>query len=742
MRWGTRGFVAGILIAALGSGLAATSVGFEFEKEIGLPWFFTLRGVVVPPPEVAIVAIDSSTGKALKLPQMPREWPRSTHGALVDRLVDAGASVVVFDFDFSRGKSEEDYAFANAVAKADRVVLLEALSGRRQPLKLGDGAAGSVWIEETLPPTPALAQAAKGIGPFPLPKRKAAVFDFWSFKASVRDAPTTAAIALQLHALSIYDRWVQMLQALAIPGTERIPRSANGMAKAADVRQSMMLLRGLLADKNPAQIVQFAENLDGFDPAERKAFAALTALYTGSDNRYLNFYGPPGTIPTLPYQALVDPASAATPIDLTNKVVFVGYSDLFNPDQPDRFYTVFTRDDGIDLSGVEIMATAFANLLTNQSLRASDAAMTFTIVSSFGFAVGLTCFVLSSTIAVPLTLLLSIAYAAVAQWAFNESALWLPLATPMLVQLPLGLLLGLMSQYLIGRRRQLRMSRAIGYYLPESLVKDLTEREVDPGSVNRIVYGTCLATDMSGFTSIAETMPPDQLAGFMNTYFDAMARTLRNHAVDVTEFHADSIMCAWTGESRKLAVRRSAVLAAIDAAAEIQRFGDEHSPRKLSPRIGLQDGLFYLGHTGGGGRFTFSILGDAANTASRLEALNKHLGTRILAAESVTEGIDGILIRPLGSFSLFGRHEATRVVEILARADDADFNQIELCARSCDALEAVAAERWEHAAMLWAAILERYPEDGPSLLYLKRCRQFAEGGPPRESAAVIQMDRK
>jgi len=736
--------VAGILIAALGSGLAATSLGFEFEKQIGLPWLFARRGVVEPPREVAIVAIDSSTGKALRLPQLPREWPRNMHGRLVERLVDAGASIVVFDFDFSRGKSEEeDYAFAKAVTKADRVVLLEALSGRRQPLKRGDGAAGSVWIEETLPPTPPLAQAARGIGPFPLPKLKAAAFDFWSFKASVRDAPTTAAIALQLHALGIYDRWVQMLQALAIPGAERIPRSANGMAKAADVRQSMMLLRGLLAvDKSPTQIVQFAQNLDGLDPSERMPFAALTALYTGPDNRYLNFYGPPGTIPTLPYQALVDPASAATPIDLTNKVVFVGYSDLFNPDQPDRFYTVFTREDGIDLSGVEIMATAFANLLTDRSLRAIDAAMTFTTVSGFGFAVGLTCFVLSATIAVPLTLLLSIAYAAIAQWAFNDSALWLPLATPMLVQLPLALLLGLMSQYLIGRRRQLRMSRAIGYYLPESLVKDLTEREVDPGSVNRIVYGTCLATDMSGFTSIAETMPPDQLAGFMNTYFDALARTLKNHAVDVTEFHADAIMCAWTGESRKPAVRRSAVLAAIDAVAEIQRFGDAHSPRKLSPRIGLQDGLFYLGHTGGGGRFTFSILGDPANTAARLEALNKHLGTRILAAESVTDGIDDVLIRPLGSFSLFGRHEATRVVEILARAHDADPDQIEFCARSRDALEVFAAERWEQAAVLWAAILERYPEDGPSLLYLKRCRRFAEEGPPSESATVIQMDKK
>ena len=49
-------------------------------------------------------------------------------------------------------------------------------------------------------------------------------------------------------------------------------------------------------------------------------------------------------------------------------MVFVGYSDLYDPDQPDRFYTSFTGKDGVDLSGVEIMATAYANLLSQRTL--------------------------------------------------------------------------------------------------------------------------------------------------------------------------------------------------------------------------------------------------------------------------------------------------------------------------------------------------------------------------------------
>ncbi len=97
---------------------------------------------------------------------------------------------------------------------------------------------------------------------------------------------------------------------------------------------------------------------------------ALAGLYEGGDQRYLNFYGPPGSIPNIPYNAVFNDGSTT---DFNGKVVFIGLSDLYDPGQPDRFYTVFTNDDGVDLSGVEIAATAFANMLTDRSLRPAGA---------------------------------------------------------------------------------------------------------------------------------------------------------------------------------------------------------------------------------------------------------------------------------------------------------------------------------------------------------------------------------
>ncbi len=103
---------------------------------------------------------------------------------------------------------------------------------------------------------------------------------------------------------------------------------------------------------------------------ERTLLRALLGLYARHPHRLLNFYGPPGTIKTIPYQTVIhgiDSNQGNNELDLQGKTVFVGFSDLYDPGHPDRFYTVFTGDDGVDLSGVEIAATAFGNLLADSS---------------------------------------------------------------------------------------------------------------------------------------------------------------------------------------------------------------------------------------------------------------------------------------------------------------------------------------------------------------------------------------
>jgi adenylate cyclase len=162
----------------------------------------------------------------------------------------------------------------------------------------------------------------------------------------------------------------------------------------------------------------------------------------------------------------------------------------------------------------------------------------------------------------------------------------------------------------------------------------------------------------------------------------------------------------------------------------------------LSARIGLQDGNFYLGHTGGGGRMAYSILGDPANTASRLEGLNKFTRTKILAAATVVDGIDGVLMRPVGSFQLVGKAEGLAACEILATMDKATPEQQELCESFPAALKAFQERRWDDAKGLFEAILKRHPDDGPTTMYLNLLVQYGEHGLPEGDPTVIRMTSK
>ncbi len=741
-RWLT-GLTVGLLVGIAGLVLGLSPLGASFELAVGLTWLFNVRGSIEPPEDVAVIAMDSRTGEQLGLPTLPRDWPRSTHAELVDALAQGGASVIVFDVHFGRAKDpESDQAFVEAVARAGNVVLVELLTGRRQPIVNQAGRnVGMVWKEESVQPFAKLAEAASGLASFPLPKETASVYQIWVFKESTDQAPTLPAVALQLHARDQASGWLDRVRTAASGEHVALPDLDSAFS---DTTQLRTLMRGL------RDIFERSPELLG--PAERASAdasitlgEALTALYAGEAQRFVNFYGPPGTIPSVPYHAVLkgsDPNVPAEALDFTGKVVFVGYSDLFDPGQPDRFYTVFTRDDGVDLSGVEIAASGFANLLTNRSLTPVGAWTAVALLLLFGMSMGTTVYLLPGYIGVPVAFALAGAYASAAQGVFSELAVVLPVATPLLMQAPVALFIGLLGQYLLERQRGQRISEAINYYLPDDIARDLTQNKLDPNKLNQVLYSTCLATDMAGFSTIAEHLPPRELAEFLNDYFETLSAPLKKHGVHVTEFRADAIMCAWTAEQPSPDPRRQAILAALAAGEAIKDFRQRHDMPGARLRIGLEAGYVYVGHAGGGGQFVYSIVGDSANTASRVEGLNKHVGTQILATGNVVEGFENLVMRYLGDFQFVGKTEAIPIYEVMAKRESVADQQLRLC-EAFDAGMALYREaKWSETAASLEKILEEFTDDGPSKFFLARCRRYLSEPELALDPRVVRMDIK
>ncbi|MFT4582313.1 MAG: adenylate cyclase [Hyphomicrobiaceae bacterium] len=731
-----------LVIGIIGLALGLSPLGASLERNAGLRWLFHMRGTVAPPNDVVVVGIDSRTGSELGLPALPREWPRSIHARLIETLAERGAAVIAFDMHFGQTKDAvSDKALVDATARAGNVVLIERLSGKRQPITDAAGLnVGVVWIEQLLPPFAELAAAANGLATFPLPKEGASVDRFWVFKESTDGSPTLPAVALQLLARNEVAPLLDDVQRISPETAQSLPDLVRAFADAEGLRN---LMRGL----RDTFVTASARNIKERQPPDSSNIRgdALVAMYSGDPERPLNFYGPPGTIRTVSYQSVIngdDPNIDDQASLFKGKVVFVGYSDLYDPGQPDRFYTVFTGDDGVDLSGVEIAATSFANLLTDRTLAYPGPWTTLAILFLFGTVMGAILFLLPAYIGVPIALILSVGYAIGAQQAFNQNALVLPIATPLLAQATVAMFVGLVSQYLLERRRGQRISEAINYYLPDDIARDLAQNRLDPSKLNQVVYATCLATDMAGFSTIAEQLPPGELAEFLNEYFETLATPLKKHGVHVTEFRADAIMCAWTSDRPSPEPRRQALLAALDAAEAIEDFKDRHEMLRARLRIGLEVGHVFVGHAGGGGRFVYSIVGDSANTASRVEGLNKHLGTQILATGDVLEGFDDMLTRYLGDFVFVGKTDAIPIFEVVAKIDTVADSQAALCNSFEQALAAYRQADWSSAVERFEKIIDEHVDDGPSRFYVERCRQFVLDPESAGDPLVIHMTEK
>jgi adenylate cyclase len=751
MRRAVKGLLLGLMIGLIGGLLGLSPYGNVFERSIGLDWLFSTRGAINPPSGVVVIAIDGTTGARLDIPELPRNWPRSIHGELVDALVKYGASAIVFDIDFQRVRSPVDeQIFAEAVKGSNRVVLFQHLTGKGQRVEDTSGkVVGSVWVEELVSPIPALTNAARGLGPFPLPKIDAAVYEFWVFKSSAREAPTMPAVGFQLHALKAYKQFYRLLENSGIDQYLELPESDTQIKSAEDLRKLMTGIRATFVAQ-PVLVDNLVQELNApwvlSESVEtRHLLNSLVAMYLGSNERYLNFYGPPGTVKTIPFHAVIKGADANTSaedLNLTNKVAFVGFSDLYDPGQPDRFYTVFTDENSIDLSGVEIAATAFGNLLHDQSLQIPDALTTLAILFSFGLFMTLLIYLTPAIMGVPASIVITAGYVIYAQFVFNGSFLWLPLATPVLVQFPLALFIGLLIQYLQQRHQVQHISEAIKLYVPDAVSKALANEDLKPENIDQVSFSTCLATDMQGFSTLAESMDPGELAEFLNDYFDSLARPLRNHDATVTEFRADAIMCAWTGQESDINLRKKPILASLEAADAIEEFKARHDAFEAALRIGMETGEVYVGHSGGGGHFVYSIVGDCANTASRIEGLNKHLSTQVLATESVIEGIDDLLMRPLGNFVFVGKTEPLPIIEILSLATDATSQETELCERFAAGFDLFMKAEWKKASREFKSILKSFPHDGPARFYFKQCQQRIGATSLPGNPYVIKMTEK
>jgi adenylate cyclase len=722
-----RAAILGLLTGAIGLAFYFSPVGRAGEDE-ALSWLFALRGPIDPPTEVVVVDTQTTSPREPGVAGREAELPRASFAALIERLAREGASAIVLDVAFDRpGPPEEDRALASAVRRAGRVVLFQQT--HRESFDWG-------WTARLLPPIPELADAAAGLAPHVLPKVPARVSEVWTFLPAAGGTPTLPVVALQVHALETLDRLVALLRKTDPEAAREL--SDHPLAAGADELRGVMQVLRRAFTTDPILLKRFLNALGGdaeLSGEERGLLAALARVYAGSDSRYLNLYGPPGTIRTISHrQVLEGQGPPSGELGLRGTVVFVGLSELRSAEQPDSYHTAYSTSEGIDVSGVELAATAFGNLLTDRTVRPAGVWPSVGLLVGLGFILAVSSLIPSELGSALAGVTLGASYLGLAHLLFREHGLWLPLFVPVVIQIPLALGLGLFSRSIVAKR-------VTAYFLPEKLARQLQDG-IAPAAAGELAYGTCLATDAEHYTTVSEGMDPRALASLMNEYFARLGKAVVHHHGDISEVTADSMMCTWTARQEDAATRQEACLAALELVEAADQFNRSHDLQlRLPTRVGLHSGQLVLGNVGACGHFAYQVVGDIANTASRIQGLCKQFRTRVLASEVVVSGLHEIFVRRLGRFRLVGKTNPLTIYEVVAQRQLVAEAELRCSEAFAGALEAFEAGRWSEAGRRFDVVLSDFPTDGPARFYARQCRLFL-ASPPTGTDYVIELETK
>ena len=611
--------------------LAATSIGGWLRRKslilgLGLlsaaaPWFWPepleqaeyqlteisqeLRGPRLAPPELAIVAIDdfslqqaanadlAEQAELQRLQSWP--WPRAIYALVLDRLFESGAKAVGFDllFDTPSGYGPaDDQAFAQGLRKHRGKVVLGA-----QVLE----SRGSVAGLSLASPVQPLAQVPQGL-----------LNGFLNPDGSIRLRP---------------DHYAKQLRQTLGP---QVPPSLGS---------------ALLQQSSQPTI----------ETATRTGWTPL-----------LDPYGPPRTIETIPIWELLEPRSYQhlnASGRLRNRLVLVGpTAAIFQ----DLHHTPFAGTEG--MPGVEIHATELGNRLEQRVLWLQPRSIAWSLFTGASvIGVGL----LSQRWTRPLRRLgitgaIAAALVVSGVLLISQGGIALRVISLSLGTLAVGVVSSAEATVNLQLNRR-RLKRSLSRYLSPAVASEIANQpeEADGLLGGKLTEVVVLMTDIRGFTAYTQTMSSSgrvvELVERLNVYFSEVVEALHGQGATVDKFIGDATLAVFGAPIHR--GNQVEASAAIEAALEIEarlrslnQSWEQQGETSWQQVIVLSFGTVISGNIGSSRRMDYTVIGDAVNTASRLEAVAKQCQRTIVMSQGVADLVrDQWPLEDLGRFEIRGQ---------------------------------------------------------------------------------------
>ena len=224
------------------------------------------------------------------------------------------------------------------------------------------------------------------------------------------------------------------------------------------------------------------------------------------------------------------------------------------------------------------------------------------------------------------------------------------------------------EQKLIQRHEQAQSMRAVlTRYFTEEVADYIVHNEHDLVSERRDV--TVMFCDFRGFTKMSNMLPTEKTVLILNNYLSAMVEVVFSHNGTLDKYMGDGFMAVFGVPISKGDDAYNALLAASDLAKCVDKLNIMHAdtiPYPLSIGIGISSGEVIAGNIGSKKRLEYTVIGEAANLASRLEGLNKQLKSTILLSDKTQQLINGrIVTKACGTFRIRGITKPVRVFKLI-----------------------------------------------------------------------------
>ena len=673
---------------------------------------FRIRGVEEHSKDVVIVAIDPQTLDLLGLIGMP---PRNYHVKLIENLYAAGAKAVLFDvlflvytgkkadefsMDLGKEMSAADSMLAETLLFYDKTVI-----ARKQKKSMDRSTSASTGE----PPLP--------IEPFQFPNQLAFVDMFQDGDGFVRRAQLISddfgvdkgwqysfALKAAMFAMGADTAWVDQKNHIAHVGDRVIP-----------------------LDEDNNMYINYC--MDEYTYASNQNYISYEQVLDDSE------YG---------IQGLIKAGR------LKDKVVLIGatYPDSKDYEKTPFFIgTKLYSKQELPMFGVHVHHNIASTIINNRFLKAIRDWQVMALIAMMAIATVLITYRFRGFFGLLLAVLLILLYAGTAVALFISNRLIIPIVAPSVITVVVCYVAVGTYNYLTERRQKAMIKNTFSRYVPVKVVSELLKNPdmLKLGGEERVM--SVIFTDVAGFTTISEKLSPTELVMLLNEYLTAMTDIVLANDGIIDKYEGDAIMAEFGAPLPDEQHALKACFTAIEMQKKLAemrvQFKAAGKP-ELSARVGINSGNMVIGNMGSQAIFDYTVMGDNVNLASRLEGANKAYNTHVMCSEATRKFVEHALItRELDILRVKGKTEGVMVHEVICRKSDGLSDSMrQVLDIYQKGLAAYKERRWQDGIDLFADSLKIEPDDGPSGVYLERCREYILNPPPDDWDGIFTMRTK